>query len=103
MQAQRVAHHLRHDDVTFELLDAEEEQRDPQRGQRMLHERVQRRAAAAPSHGPTYGMSSVMPAQTPKSSAYLPPFGISPTTPSIQMPKPALTPMITESASCPFT
>jgi hypothetical protein len=29
MQAQRVPHHFGHDDVTFELLDAEEEQRDP--------------------------------------------------------------------------
>ena len=58
---------------------------------------------AAPSHGPTYGISSVMPAQTPKSSAYLPPFGISPSMPRIQRPMPELVPMISESASWPFT
>ena len=43
VQAQRVAHHLRHDDVALELLDAEEEQRDPERGERVLDERVQHR------------------------------------------------------------
>ena len=41
MQAQRAPHHLRHDDVPLELLDAEEEQRDPERRDRMQDERVQ--------------------------------------------------------------
>ena len=43
VEAQRAAHHLRHDDVALELLDAEEEQRDPERRERMLDERVQHR------------------------------------------------------------
>ena len=58
---------------------------------------------APPSHGPTYGISSVMPAHVPKRSAYLPPCGSAPTRPRIQRPTPELTPMMIESSSCPLT
>ena len=102
MQAQRVAHHLRHDDVALELLDAEEEQHHPHRRQRVLHERVDH-GGAAPSHGPMYGINSVMPAHTPKINAYLPPFGIRPVMPRIQRPTPELAPMMSDNASWPFT
>src|SRR5262249_26333674 len=40
MESQRSPHHLGHDDVTFELLDAEEEERDPERRERILDEGV---------------------------------------------------------------
>src|SRR2546423_2607320 len=43
MEPQSAPHHLRHDDMPLELLDAEEEKRDPERGDRVLHERVQHR------------------------------------------------------------
>ena len=58
---------------------------------------------AAPSHGPTYGISSVMPAHVPNNSAYFPPCCSAPTAPRIHSPTPALTPMISESSACPFT
>ena len=40
--------------------------------------------------GPRYGINSVMPAQTPKMSAYLPPFGSNPERSRIQSPTPEL-------------
>ena len=43
MEPQSAPHHLRHDHMPLELLDAEEEKRDPERGERVLHERVQHR------------------------------------------------------------
>ena len=43
MQPQRVAHHLRDDDVSLDLVDDEEEQRDPDRGDRVDGERVEDR------------------------------------------------------------
>src|SRR6185437_3967386 len=43
MEAERPPHHLRHDEMALELLDAEEEGRDPERRQRVLDERVQDR------------------------------------------------------------
>jgi hypothetical protein len=48
-------------------------------------------------------MSSVIPAQAPKRSAYFSPFGIRPSIPRIQMPSPELAPMMSDSASWPFT
>src|SRR5690349_24395242 len=49
VKPQRVAHDVRHDDVTLDLLDAEEEERDPDRGERMHDERVdERRRRAEP-------------------------------------------------------
>src|SRR6266480_5199212 len=43
MEPQSAPHHFRHDDMPLELLDAEEEKRDPECGERVLHERVQHR------------------------------------------------------------
>ncbi len=43
VEAQRASHHSRHEDVALELLDAEEEERDPERRERVLDERVQHR------------------------------------------------------------
>ncbi len=43
VQAQRVAHHVRHDDVALDLVDAEEEQRNPERRDRMHDKRVEER------------------------------------------------------------
>ena len=49
VQAQRVPHHLRDDDVALDLLDAEEEERHPERRERMHDERVdERRRSAEP-------------------------------------------------------
>src|SRR5437016_4485600 len=47
MEAQGAPHDLRHDDVALELLDAEEEERDPERRERVLDERVQHRRDGA--------------------------------------------------------
>src|SRR5438067_3826919 len=47
MEPQRAAHHLRHDDVSLELLDAEEEERDPERRERVLDEGVEHRRSRA--------------------------------------------------------
>src|SRR5689334_6470773 len=43
VKAQGAPHHLRYHDVALELLDAEEQQRDPERRERVLDERVQHR------------------------------------------------------------
>ena len=43
MQSQCVAHHVRNDDVTFDLMDREEQQRDPDRRDRMDDERIEER------------------------------------------------------------
>src|SRR5690242_68749 len=43
MEAQRGTHHLGHNDMPLELLNPEEEKRDPERRERVLHEGVQHR------------------------------------------------------------
>ena len=43
VEPQRAPHHLRHDDVTLDLVDAEEEQHDPDHRERMHDERVDHR------------------------------------------------------------
>ncbi len=49
MQPQRVAHHVRDDHVPLDLVDPEEEQRDPDRRQRVHDEREdERRDRAEP-------------------------------------------------------
>ena len=53
----------------------------------------------APSHGPRYGITSVSATHAPKSSAYCCACGSKPVAARIQIPTPALTPMISESAS----
>ena len=57
----------------------------------------------APSHGPMYGISSVIATHAPKSAAYLSAPGTQPSVPSSHMPSPALVPMISESSNCPRT
>ena len=43
VQPQRAAHHVRHDHVALDLVDAQEEQQDPQRGERIHDEGVDER------------------------------------------------------------
>ena len=43
MQPQRAPHHVRHDDVPLDLVDPEEQERDPERGDRMDDDRVDKR------------------------------------------------------------
>ena len=68
VQPERRAHHVRHHDVPLELVDPEEEQRHPDRGERVHDERVDERRHA-PSHGPMYGISSMKATNAPKRSA----------------------------------
>ena len=69
VEAKRVRHHVRHDDVALDLVDEDEEREHPER-----RERVRRRARRSPagpptSQGPMYGITSITAVQTPKSSA----------------------------------
>ncbi len=98
VQAQRVAHHVRDDDVPLDLVDAEKENRNPERGDRM-HDRGVANGGIAPSHGPRYGIISVRATNAPNRSTYCCACGNSPTAASIHNPIPALAPMIRLSAT----
>ena len=51
---------VRRDDVALDLLQRDEQQRDPERGERVLNSATST-GGSAPRNGPTYGMSSMKP------------------------------------------
>ncbi len=59
VQAQRAPHHLRHDDVALDLVDAEEEQHHPDRRERVHDERVDQRRDRAEPRARGTGSTSV--------------------------------------------
>ena len=102
VQPQRAAEDVRRDHVALELLQREEQQRHPDRRQRVLHERDDDRRQR-PDHRPDVRHELQTPKNSPNANAYVRPSGKIPSTPKIHSATPALVPMMRLKSSWPRT
>ena len=101
VQPQRVRHHVRDDDVTLDLVDEDEEARDPEERDRVDDERVERRGhGREPRPDVRDHLGNGDPGAEERARTRSAP-GTRPSTPRTHMPSPALEPMIVESSSWP--